>query len=180
MYFTSTPEFGNLLHLKNHFNQYPKILNTLWAAKTLRQSKNLKRSSFLPLSRKRSSFIPTKRLNLRIKESPVTDRTTPVARSECTIYGQIFKTKAVRSNPIRPIHVNVWVKMKLRLSTVCCILVLHFMLLWLLGEKLTQLKSGVRGKLDSQKWVRGTRKFRKPCFISFNIMYIFCPFFLLL
>ena len=27
------------------------------------------------------------------------------ARSKCTIYGQIFETKAVRSNPIRPIHV---------------------------------------------------------------------------
>ena len=54
------------------------------------------------------------------------------------------------------------VKMELQLSTIYCIFVLHFMLLWLLGEKLTQLKSGVRGKLDSQKWVRGTRKFGKP------------------
>ena len=64
-----------------------------------------------------SSFIPTKSRNLRIKEPQVTDRTTPIARSKCTINGQIFETKAVRSKP-HPSHSYVSVKLKLRLSTI--------------------------------------------------------------
>ena len=59
---------------------------------------------FFPLPKK--DFVyPTKSRNMTIKEAQVTERTTPVAQSKCTIYGQIFETKAVRSNSLRPIHV---------------------------------------------------------------------------
>ena len=51
------------------------------------------------------SSSPKKGLRLSPQKPQVTDRTTPIVQSKCTIYGQIFKTKAVRSNPIRPIHV---------------------------------------------------------------------------
>ena len=115
-----------------------------------------------PSPKKDLRLSPKKTRNLRIKEPRVTESTTPIARSKFTIYGQIFETKAVRSNSMSHLcYSYVLVKMKLRSSTIY--FRLAFYALQQLGEKLTQLKSGVRGKLDSQKWVHGTKKFGKPC-----------------